>query len=90
MAVPKDLLDLMACAFCKSALRLDGDRLRCEKAECGLVYFVKDDIPIMLIDEAERPCPKCAATRDWTDDVLKCPKCAATLTYVRAAPVKAD
>jgi len=90
MAVPKDLLDIMACSFCKSGLRLDGDRLRCVNAECGLVYSVKDDIPVMLIDEAERPCPKCGATRDWTDDVLKCAKCGTTLTYVRPGPVKAD
>ena len=90
MAVPKDLLDIMACAFCKSGLSLDGDRLRCQKPECGLVYFVKDDIPIMLIDEAERPCPKCSATRDWNDDVLKCPKCGTTLTYERPKPAKAD
>ena len=85
MPVPKDLLDIMACAFCKSPLRLDGDKLRCENAACGLVYAVKDDIPIMLIDEAERPCPKCSATREWTDDLLKCPKCGAELRYERPA-----
>jgi uncharacterized protein YbaR (Trm112 family) len=89
MGIPKDLLDIMACAFCKGELRLDGDRLRCQNAACGLVFSVKDDIPIMLIDEAERPCPKCAATREWTDDVLKCPKCGATLTYERPKPGKA-
>ena len=89
MAVPKDLLDIMACAFCKSGLTPDGDRLRCQKPECGLVYSVKDDIPIMLIDEAERPCPKCQATRDWSDDVLKCPKCGETLTYARPPAGKA-
>ena len=83
MAIPKDLLDIMACAFCKGELALEGEKLRCRNAECGLVYPVKDDIPIMLIDEAERPCPKCRAQRDWNDDVLKCPKCGATLTYVR-------
>ena len=83
MAVPKDLLDILACAFCKSAVRLDGDKLRCSNAECGLVYAVKDEIPIMLIDEAERPCPKCGASRTWTDDLLKCPKCAAECRYPR-------
>ena len=54
MPVPKDLLDIMACAFCKSELRLDGEKLRCANVECGLIYSIKDDIPIMLIDEAER------------------------------------
>jgi endogenous inhibitor of DNA gyrase (YacG/DUF329 family) len=37
----------------------------------------------MLIDEAERPCPKCSARRDWEDDVLKCPKCGTSLRYER-------
>ena len=85
MGVPKDLLDIMACAFCKSELRLDGNKLHCVNKECGLVFPIKDDIPIMLIDEAERACPKCAASRDWNDDVLKCGKCGATLTYRRSA-----
>ena len=83
MPVPKDLLDIMACAFCKSELRLENEKLYCRNAECGLIYSIKDDIPIMLIDEAERPCPKCSAQRDWNDDVLKCPKCGATLKYER-------
>ncbi len=83
MPVPKDLLDIMACAFCKSDLRQQGEELHCANSECGLVYAVKDDIPVMLIDEARRPCPKCSTTRDWTDDVLKCPKCGATLKFER-------
>ncbi len=83
MPIPKDLLDIMACAFCKGELVLEADKLRCKNAECALVFPVKDDIPIMLIDEAQRPCPKCQAQRDWNDDVLKCPKCGATHTYVR-------
>ena len=83
MPVPKDLLDIMACAFCKSELRQDGEKLHCTNPECMIVYSVKDDIPIMLIDEAERPCPKCSATREWVDDLLKCPKCGATLKYER-------
>ena len=83
MPIPKDLLDIMACAFCKSELRQENDKLHCGNSECGLIYAVKDDIPIMLIDEAERPCPKCQAVRDWSDDVLTCPKCGATLKYER-------
>ena len=83
MPVSKELLDIMACAFCKSELREEGDRLHCRNAECGLVYPVKDGIPIMLVDEAERACPKCKATRQCTDDVLSCPACSTTLRYER-------
>ena len=83
MAIPKDLLEIMACAFCKSELRLEGERLLCSRPECGLIYKIEDDIPIMLIDEAERPCPKCRAQRDWKDDELKCPKCGCLFRYER-------
>ena len=83
MPVPKDLLDIMACAFCKSELRQEGEKLHCANPECKIVYSVKDDIPIMLIDEAERPCPRCSTSREWVDDLLKCPKCGATLKYER-------
>lgn len=83
MTIPKDLLDIMACALCKSDLRLQEDKLHCSNAECGLVYSIQDDIPIMLIDEAQRPCPKCRAQRTWDDDELKCPKCGATYRYAR-------
>ena len=83
MPVPKDLLDIMACSFCKSELRLDAEKLHCTNKECGLVFPIKDDIPVMLIDEAERPCPKCSTPRIWNDDVLACPKCSATLEFKR-------
>lgn len=83
MGVPRDLLDIMACSFCKNALRLEGEKLHCTNTACGLAYAIKDGIPIMLIDEAERPCPGCGETRDWNDDVLKCPKCSETLKYER-------
>lgn len=83
MPIPKDLLEIMACALCKKELRLEGEKLFCTNTECGLIYAIKDDIPIMLIDEAERPCPKCRAQRDWNDDDLKCPKCGTSFHYVR-------
>lgn len=86
MTVPKDLLDIMACPLCKADLRVDGPDLACTRAECGLLFQVKDDIPVMLIDEARRPCPKCSKTRDWDEknDTLKCPQCGATYRYERA------
>ena len=83
MAISDDLLSILCCAFCKSDLKLDGATLTCTNAECGLIYTIEDDIPNMLIDEAKRPCPKCAEQRDWDDDVLKCPKCGATLRHNR-------
>jgi uncharacterized protein len=54
MAISKDLLDILACPLCKDeAVRLtpDGAGLKCVK--CHRVYPIRDDIPIMLIDEAK-------------------------------------
>jgi len=53
VALSKDLLDILACPKCKGELRLTDkqDGLLCEA--CKLRYPIKDDIPIMLIDEAE-------------------------------------
>ena len=55
MAVAKELLDILVCPKCKGDLYLtgDGDKLVCEA--CTLVFRIEDDIPIMLIDEAESP-----------------------------------
>ncbi|HEX2929957.1 MAG TPA: Trm112 family protein [Candidatus Binatia bacterium] len=52
MAISKDLLDILACPKCKGDIHLnqDGSGLVCEA--CRLMYPIKDDIPIMLIDEA--------------------------------------
>jgi len=51
--IDKELLDILACPACKAAVRLEGGRIVCVK--CGRRYPVKDDIPIMLIDQAEMP-----------------------------------
>ncbi|HTY53934.1 MAG TPA: Trm112 family protein [Candidatus Binataceae bacterium] len=52
MALSQDLLDILACPKCKGELRLTQkqDGLVCDA--CRLIYPIKDDIPIMLIDEA--------------------------------------
>ncbi len=49
--IDKELLNILACPACKADVRLEGDRIVCVK--CGRRYPIKDDIPIMLIDEAE-------------------------------------
>jgi hypothetical protein len=51
--IDKELLDILACPACKADVKLEGDRIVCVK--CGRRYPVKDNIPIMLIDEAEMP-----------------------------------
>lgn len=53
MAVSEKLLEILACPKCKGEVVLteSGDGLTC--AACALRYPIRDDIPVMLIDEAE-------------------------------------
>ena len=54
MTISKELLDILACPKCKGDIRLNdaADGLICDA--CRLMYPIKEDIPIMLIDEAIR------------------------------------
>lgn len=54
MAISEELLEILACPKCKGDLRLNElkNGLICDK--CKLLYHIKDNIPIMLIDEAEK------------------------------------
>ncbi len=54
MAISKELLDILVCPQCKGEIYLNEtkDGLICDK--CKLLYEIKDDIPIMLIDEAKK------------------------------------
>jgi uncharacterized protein YbaR (Trm112 family) len=51
------LLEILACPQCKSPLRAEPetDELACTSESCGLVYPVRDQIPVLLVDEARRP-----------------------------------
>ncbi|MEF3254173.1 MAG: Trm112 family protein [Deferribacterales bacterium] len=54
MAIKKELLDILACPKCKGDIRLSRDEKGLICDNCKLVYEIKDDIPIMLIDEAKK------------------------------------
>jgi hypothetical protein len=51
--ISQELLDILACPKCKEAVVLNDKKngLVCEK--CALLYEIRDDIPVMLIDEAK-------------------------------------
>lgn len=59
MTLNTDLLAVLACPKCKGSLKLKPkeDGLGCSK--CKVVYPVKDEIPIMLVDQA-------IPDKDWT------------------------
>lgn len=52
MPVNPDLLEILACPACKAkvVLKADGSGLKC--VACHRVYPIRDDIPVMLVDEA--------------------------------------
>ena len=52
MAVSQELLDILVCPLCKASLELvaAGNGLKC--TQCRRVYPIREDIPVMLIDEA--------------------------------------
>ena len=52
MAVDRELLENLTCPNCKTKVELvkNGTALKC--AQCKRVYPIKDDIPVMLLDEA--------------------------------------
>jgi uncharacterized protein len=52
MGIDKELIDILVCPKCKGDLELtkEEDGLAC--ISCALKYPIKEDIPIMLIDEA--------------------------------------
>jgi uncharacterized protein YbaR (Trm112 family) len=48
----KKILDFIVCPQCRGDLKLEGEFLICQN--CQLKYPIKDDIPILLIEEAQK------------------------------------
>jgi uncharacterized protein YbaR (Trm112 family) len=53
MTIPKYALDILVCPICKTRVELlsDGSGLKC--SSCHRVYPVRDEIPVMLPEEAK-------------------------------------
>jgi uncharacterized protein len=52
MALSEELLEILACPVCKTPVKLTPDQKGLKCAQCRRVYPVKDDIPVMLVDDA--------------------------------------
>jgi uncharacterized protein len=52
MAIAAQLKEILVCPQCKGDLEFHEDRKEIHCLACRLVYGIKDDIPVMLIDEA--------------------------------------
>ena len=53
--IDKELLKILACPQCKAEVKLESEKIVCTSPQCGLRYPIRDGIPVMLIDEAEKP-----------------------------------
>ena len=51
------LLEIIVCPDCRGALAVDDAAQELVCTRCGLAYPVRDDIPVLLVDEARRPEP---------------------------------
>ena len=49
------LLEILACPNCRADLRVDDAASELVCTGCGYAYPVRDDIPVLLVDEARRP-----------------------------------
>jgi uncharacterized protein YbaR (Trm112 family) len=57
LMIIKQLLDILVCPVpeCRKPLTLASDENSLQCTGCGLVYPVRDGIPILLIDQAKKP-----------------------------------
>jgi len=57
LTLSPNFLDVAACPACHAKLAIDygAEALACTGPTCGLIYPVRDGIPILLIDEAHPP-----------------------------------
>ena len=52
MAISTELLELLVCPLCKVPVELKHDENGLKCSQCKRVYPIRDDIPVMLLDEA--------------------------------------
>ena len=52
MTIDRKLLSILACPLCGAEVKLTTDEKGLKCGSCHRVYPIRDDIPVMLIDEA--------------------------------------
>jgi uncharacterized protein YbaR (Trm112 family) len=53
MSLNKQLLEILACPQCHGKVRLDEKLIGLICDQCKLLYAIKNDIPVMLVEEAK-------------------------------------
>ena len=57
MNIDTRLMEILVCPACRATVTADDAAGELVCNGCGLAYPVRDDIPVMLVDEARRPAP---------------------------------
>ena len=52
MPLAPELKEILACPKCKGSLEFHEDKGEIRCLRCQLAYAIRDDIPVMLVDEA--------------------------------------
>lgn len=55
MAISPELLEMLVCPLCKASVKLLDDQSGLQCTQCRRVYPIRDDIPVMLVEEASIP-----------------------------------
>ena len=55
MTIDAELLAILACPDCKAPVKLIQEKIVCQNPKCGLRFPVREGIPVMLKEEAEKP-----------------------------------
>jgi uncharacterized protein YbaR (Trm112 family) len=53
MPISEQLLEILVCPACRARVEIKPDQSGLKCVECKRVYPIRDDIPVMLIDEAK-------------------------------------
>ncbi len=52
MPIKKELLEILACPACRGKIVHDEDRDTLNCTSCRRIYPIREDIPVMLVEEA--------------------------------------
>lgn len=52
VAISQELLEILVCPVCKTPVKLTPDKSSLKCQTCRRVYPIRDDIPVMLPEEA--------------------------------------
>ena len=52
--IGRELLEILACPACKTSVVLEGNHIVCTNSACQLRFPIRDGIPVMLVEEAEK------------------------------------